>query len=60
MRLALLLMLAAGLSFGCGQRGDLYLRDKPPPGVKPAKAGDHKPVPYPQPADEQPGAEKKP
>ncbi len=32
---------------GCGQRGPLYLRDSPPPGVKPAKPPAVKPVPYP-------------
>ena len=31
----------------CGQKGLLYLRDKPPPGVKPAKPPPPKPVPYP-------------
>jgi predicted small lipoprotein YifL len=31
----------------CGQKGVLYLRDKPPPGVKPAKPPPPKPVPYP-------------
>jgi predicted small lipoprotein YifL len=32
---------------GCGQKGPLYLRDNPPPGVKPAKPPAVKPVPYP-------------
>ena len=32
---------------GCGQKGPLYLRDKPPPGVKPEKPAPYKPVPYP-------------
>jgi predicted small lipoprotein YifL len=39
---ALCLMVAA-----CGQRGPLYLRDNPPPGVKPEKRDTYKPVPYP-------------
>lgn len=39
------LALAAG---GCGQKGSLYLRDSPPPGVKPAKPPSVKPVPYPE------------
>jgi predicted small lipoprotein YifL len=39
------LALAAG---GCGQMGPLYLRDNPPPGVKPAKPPAVKPVPYPE------------
>jgi predicted small lipoprotein YifL len=33
---------------GCGQKGPLYLRDNPPPGVKPAKPPSVKPVPYPE------------
>jgi predicted small lipoprotein YifL len=32
---------------GCGLRGPLYLRDNPPPGLKPAKPPAVKPVPYP-------------
>jgi len=39
---------------GCGQRGDLYFRDNPPPGVKPRKTEPYKPVPYPADA-ERPG-----
>lgn len=43
-----LLLLAA-----CGQKGALYLRDSPPPGVKPPKPEAYKPVPYPkEPGDE--------
>lgn len=37
----LVLLLAA-----CGQKGDLFLREDPPPGYKP-KAETYKPVPYP-------------
>ena len=33
---------------GCGQKGALYLRDNPPPGVKPEKPERAKPVPYPR------------
>ena len=33
---------------GCGQRGDLYFRDNPPPGVKPRQAEPYTPVPYPK------------
>jgi predicted small lipoprotein YifL len=45
----LLLALAAG----CGQKGVLYLREKPPPGMKPAKPAPVKPIPYPdQPASD--------
>jgi len=35
------------LAAGCGQRGPLYLRDQPPPGVKPPRAETYQPVPYP-------------
>ncbi len=49
--LALVLLLAAG----CGQKGPLYLRDKPPPGLKPEKPEPYRPVPYPQ----EPEGEKK-
>lgn len=37
---------------GCGQRGDLYLRDNPPAGVKPEKPPAYTPVPYPKDADD--------
>jgi predicted small lipoprotein YifL len=45
-------LLAAALALAvsaaaCGQKGPLYLRDKPPPGVKPEKPEAYKPVPYP-------------
>lgn len=33
---------------GCGQKGPLYLRDSPPPGVKPPKPKPYEPVPYPR------------
>jgi len=45
------LFLGAALSLaalGCGQKGPLYLRDNPPPGVKPSAVRDYKPVPYPK------------
>jgi len=32
---------------GCGQKGPLYLRENPPPGVKPPKTAPYEPVPYP-------------
>ena len=41
--LAMLALLAA-----CGQKGPLYLRDSPPPGVRPAKPKPYDPVPYPR------------
>lgn len=47
------LMLAAG----CGQKGPLYLRDKPPPGLKPQKSETYRPAPYP--ADAEDDADKK-
>lgn len=34
------------LAAACGQRGPLYLRDQPPPGVKPP-AESYRAVPYP-------------
>ena len=41
--LAVLALLAA-----CGQKGPLYLRDNPPPGIRPAKPKPYEPVPYPR------------
>jgi len=60
MRFALLL-LAALLAAGCGQKGPLYYRDAPLPGVKPPRPEPYKPVPYPKEAteDEAEGADKK-
>lgn len=45
--LAALILLSA-----CGQRGPLYFRDSPPPGVKPEKPAPVKPTPYPAESDE--------
>jgi predicted small lipoprotein YifL len=61
MRRALLAVCIVLLAAGCGQRGPLYLRDSPPPGVKPPKPEPYVPVPYPQGAgeDEAAGAQKK-
>jgi predicted small lipoprotein YifL len=45
------LLIAAAIvlaASGCGQKGALYFRDAPPPGVKPPKAEGYKPVPYPK------------
>ena len=42
-----LLVALALAATACGQKGPLYLRDYPPPGVKPAKPPAPKPVPYP-------------
>ena len=57
MRYALLVLLVLWLAAGCGQKGQLYLRDNPPPGVKPPKPEAYKPLPYPKDAgdDEKPG-----
>lgn len=47
MRLGLLLAALALAAAACGQRGPLYLRDAPPPGVKLPPPEPYKPVPYP-------------
>ena len=52
MRSALLIVLVSLLTFGCGQKGPLYFRESPPPGVKPPKPEAYKPVPYPKEAGE--------
>jgi predicted small lipoprotein YifL len=43
----LLVLVLLGLA-GCGQKGELYLRESPPPGVKPPKPKPYEPVPYPR------------
>ncbi len=55
------LLIAAAIvlaASGCGQKGPLYFRDAPPPGVKPAKAEAYKPVPYPKDTERDGTAEK--
>jgi predicted small lipoprotein YifL len=52
MRLAVLVVSLLLLAAGCGQRGSLYLRDNPPPGVKPPKPEAYTPLPYPKEAGE--------
>ncbi|HJS38620.1 hypothetical protein D3C83_121690 [compost metagenome] len=47
MRALALIASALLLAAGCGQRGPLYLRDQPPPGVKARKTDTYQPVPYP-------------
>jgi len=48
MRLPVAIVAIALAASACGQRGPLYLRDKPPPpGVKVPKGDTYKPVPYP-------------
>ena len=45
------LLIVLAIIFGtaaCGQKGPLYLRESPPPGVKPPKTDTYKPVPYPK------------
>ena len=53
MRFLLILGVAIALTAGCGQKGALYLRDKPPAGVKPPKPAAPKPVPYPEEIEKQ-------
>ena len=57
MRLALLALSLLMLAAGCGQRGPLYLRDNPPPGVKAPKPEAYKPLPYPKDAGEDQSAD---
>jgi len=47
MRLWLLLAALTLAAAACGQRGPLYLRDNPPPGVKLPPPEPYEPVPYP-------------
>ena len=47
MRFLLALAACSLLAAGCGQKGPLYLRDSPPPGVRPVKPKAYEPVPYP-------------
>jgi len=44
---AIVILLAAQLA-ACGQKGPLYLREKPPPGAKPQQEEPYKPKPYPK------------
>ena len=55
MRSAFLLAISAAFAVaGCGQKGPLYLRDNPPPGVQPKKEAPYRPVPYPKTKDSTP------
>jgi predicted small lipoprotein YifL len=58
MRLLALIVSAALLAAACGQRGPLYLRDQPPPGVTVRKADTYEPVPYPPDAERTPEKKK--
>ena len=57
-RTARMALMAVLLAAACGQRGPLYLRDNPPPGVKVRKTDTYQPVPYP-PEDAERASEKK-
>lgn len=59
LRAAFLVVLGVLLCAGCGQKGPLYLRDKPPASVTPPKPEPFKPLPYPKEsgAGEAPGKE---
>ncbi len=43
-----LVLISLCLAAGCGQRGPLYLRDQPPPGVLPPRPEPYEPPPYPK------------
>jgi predicted small lipoprotein YifL len=45
-------------ALGCGQKGPLYLRDSPPPGMKLPPSETYKPVPYPKDAQRESAADK--
>jgi len=57
MRATTLIVCITLLAAGCGQRGPLYLRDQPPPGVTVRKVDTYEPIPYP--ADAERASEKK-
>lgn len=58
MRFLALTVSAALLAAACGQRGPLYLRDQPPPGVTVRKTDTYEPVPYPPDAERAPEKKK--
>jgi predicted small lipoprotein YifL len=47
MRFLLIVAVCAVTLAGCGKKGPLYLRESPPPGVRPPKPEPYIPVPYP-------------
>jgi predicted small lipoprotein YifL len=57
MRFSVLVVSLLILAAGCGQKGPLYLRDKPPPGVKPPRPEAYKPLPYPKDAGDDESAD---
>ena len=48
MRRAFLVFAVLFGATACGQKGPLYFRDNPPPGIKAPKTDPYKPVPYPK------------
>jgi predicted small lipoprotein YifL len=52
-RSLVLALAVCALAAGCGHKGPLFLRDSPPPGVKPPKPKPYEPVPYPRSRDEE-------
>jgi predicted small lipoprotein YifL len=52
-RSLILALAVCALVAGCGKKGPLFLRDSPPPGVKPPKPKPYEPVPYPSSRDEE-------
>ncbi len=57
MQLIILAVVVGLAASSCGQRGPLYLRESPPPGLKPAPEV-YEPVPYPQRPEREAGAAK--
>ena len=53
MRFALVAAIVLCSATACGQKGGLYLRENPPPGVKAAKPEPYKPLPYPKDAGDE-------
>lgn len=54
---ALVAFLSIASLSACGQKGALYLRASPPPGLKPAKPAAPPPIPYPADASNKPAAQ---
>ena len=59
MRFVVLAAVSLSCAVGCGQKGNLYLRDSPPAGMRPVKPEPYKPVPYPKEAGDEGDAGKK-